>query len=89
MSLPSENSWEEQGATAEGKGREGQEGCAAEKMLKKKMEEWLVKTPEKTERWGIEEELNCSIGGVPLHGWWKGIDPGTVFGFDFVRNKLF
>lgn len=28
-------------------------------MLKKKMEEWLVKTPEKTERCGMEEELLC------------------------------
>lgn len=53
------------------------------------MEEWLVETPEKTERWGMEEELNCSRGEVPLHGRWKGIDPGTAFGFDFVRNELF
>lgn len=65
MSLPSENSGEEQGAT-EGQGRAGR--MCTGKMSKKEMEEWLVKAPEKTGRCAMEEEFSCSVGEVLLHG---------------------
>lgn len=66
MSLPSENSWEEQGATAQGKGRAGR--MCIGKNAEEKNGGMARQDSEKTERCGMEEELNCSVGEVPLDG---------------------